>query len=137
VSIVNEVSDLFKKIKDVAKFAKDQAIMSLLVDLQEKFIELREENSELKQVISAFSHTKDVEKRITRTNGNVADYTDENGKLLKICSVCWDRDKKIVQVEPNYTNHYNCAICGKIYFFGDKEINEDYSTEHNRNSIDY
>ena len=122
MSIINEISYLFKKIKDIAKFAKDQAIMSLLVDLQEKFIELREENSELKQVISAFGNTAEMEKRITRTNGNVAEYTDENGKQLKICSVCWDRDKKIVQVEHYCTNQYKCSVCSKFSYFGEKEI---------------
>ncbi len=49
MGIINEISDLFLKLKKIAKFAKDQATMSLLMDLQEKFIELREENANLKE----------------------------------------------------------------------------------------
>lgn len=33
MGIINEISDLFSKLKGVANFAKDQATMSLLIDL--------------------------------------------------------------------------------------------------------
>lgn len=135
--IVVAISKLASKKENSRLMGELNIIQSQVIVLQRQMFDIIQENAILKEQISAFGNTAEIEKRITRTNGNVAEYTDENGKQLKICSVCWDRDKKIVQVEPNYTNHYNCAICGKIYFYGEKEINEDYSTEHNRNSIDY
>ena len=36
MGIINEISDLFFKLKGFVKFAKDQATMSLLMELQKK-----------------------------------------------------------------------------------------------------
>ncbi len=60
MGIINEISDLFFKLKGVAKFAKDQATMSLLMDLQEKFIELREENANLKERLKENQDVKEI-----------------------------------------------------------------------------
>ncbi len=58
--------------------------MSLLIDLQEKFIELREENADLKERLKENQNIKEIEKRIVRNNGDAADYTDENGNSYVI-----------------------------------------------------
>ena len=60
MGIINEISDLFLKLKKNAKFAKDQATMSLLMDLQEKFIELREENANLKERLKENQDVKEI-----------------------------------------------------------------------------
>ncbi len=112
MGIINEISDLFSKLKGIAKFAKDQATMSLLMDLQEKFIELREENSELRERLRENQDVKEIEKRIVRNKGDVADYTDENGNELVICTTCWDNLRKIVQVREYETSKsYICGVC--------------------------
>lgn len=120
MGIINEISDLFSKLKGVAKFAKDQATMSLLIDLQEKFIELREENAELRERLEENQDIKEIEKRITRNKGDVADYTDENGNQLAICTTCWDASRKIVQVRESEKNKtYLCGVC-KTYKYKKK-----------------
>ena len=112
MGIINEISDLFSKLKGVAKFAKDQATMSLLIDLQEKFIELREENADLKERLKENQDTKEIEKRIVRNNGDAADYTDENGNSYVICTTCWDNNKKIVQIkEWGSKKEFHCGVC--------------------------
>jgi len=111
MGIINEISDLFSKLKGVAKFAKDQATMSLLIDLQEKFIELREENADLRERLKENQEVKEIEKRIVRNNGDAADYTDENGNQLVICTNCWDNNRKIIQVQHSGTRQYFCGVC--------------------------
>ena len=112
MGIINEISDLFSKLKGVAKFAKDQAIMSLLIDLQEKFIELREENADLRERLKENQDIKEIEKRIVRNNGDAADYTDENGNSYVICTNCWDNNRKIVQIkEWGSKKEFHCGVC--------------------------
>ena len=111
MGIINEISDLFLKLKKIAKFAKDQATMSLLMDLQEKFIELREENANLKERLKENQDVKEIEKRIVRNNGDAADYTDENGNQLVICTNCWDNNRKIIQVQHLGYCEYFCGVC--------------------------
>ena len=111
MGIINEISDLFSKLKGVAKFAKDQATMSLLIDLQEKFIELREENADLRERLKENQEVKEIEKRIVRNNGDAADYTDENEKSYMICTTCWDNNRKIIQVSKCDGGDYYCGVC--------------------------
>lgn len=115
MGIINEISDLFSKLKGIAKFAKDQATMSLLMDLQEKFIELREENSDLRERLKENQDVKEIEKRIVRNNGDVADYTDENGNTYAICTTCWDNNRKIVQVRSwDGKSEFHCGVCKSL-----------------------
>lgn len=112
MGIINEISDLFSKLKGVAKFAKDQAMMPLLIDLQEKFIELREENADLREKLKENQDTKETEKIIVRNNGDAADYTDENGNSFVICTTCWDDNKKLVQIkEWGSKTEFHCGVC--------------------------
>ena len=49
---------------------------------------------------------------IVRNNGDVADYTDENGRQLVIYTTCVDSLRKIVQVREFETNKsYVCGAC--------------------------
>ena len=116
MGIINEISDLFSKLKGIAKLAKDQATMSMIMDLQEKFIELREENADLKEKLKDNQDIKEIEKRITRNNGNAADYTDENGNPLVICTTCWDNNRKIIQLSKYDKNEYFCGVCKKYKY---------------------
>ena len=111
MGIINEISDLFTNLKGDAKLAKDQATMSLLIDLQEKFIELREENADLREWLKEYQDIKEIEKRIVRNNGDAADYTDENGNHLVICTYCWDNNRKIIQVSKCDADSYFCGVC--------------------------
>lgn len=111
MSIVNEIADLFKQLKSIAKFAKDTSTMSILVELQEKFIELREENADLREKLKDKENIEEIEKRIVRNNGDAADYTDENGHTYCICTNCWDNNKKIIQVSKEGSGTFYCGVC--------------------------
>lgn len=110
--VVKGIATLVKKTKDKNVASELIAIQTQVNQMQQDIFELQNENYELKKQISEFDNYKEIEKRITRGKGEVADYVDENGKIVKICTVCWDNNKKLIQVGSyDNKNVYQCGVC--------------------------
>lgn len=122
MSVIKDVFDIAKELISFAKEKGNAELAVQAIDMYERIIDMNRQMELLQNKIQAYDDLKETDKRIKRTNGLIADYINENGNAFKICACCWDKDKKIVQVQPTYTNHYNCAVCNIIYFYGEKEI---------------
>lgn len=114
-------SDIYTVIKDllgVAKKAKNQAIVDLAMDLQEKFFELREDNENLQQQIKQMQEqieelTKvpEVEDKIQYSPKGFFTLSDENPKI-PYCSCCWKFEHKLVPLSQNKNwFQYKCGHC--------------------------
>lgn len=126
MSVIKDIYEIFKEVKALAKEMNNAELSFALIDLYEKINQIQEENKEIKEKLKLFQNNKAIAKNIVRTNGLVGDYTDEKNQNIKICLHCWDKHKEIIQVEPSFTNHYRCSQCATDYFYGEKEIQEDY-----------
>lgn len=137
MSTYSNIKEILTDIVALAEKIKNNEIREKILELQNTFYGLNEENQNLKDQIKSLEDLKEKESRIERTNGLIAEYIDENGKKIKICTVCWDKDKKIIQSEHLDNNNYFCKVCKNDSFFGDKMINNPISSNSSNNYIEW
>ena len=110
--------DILKDLISLARKVKNQEVISLAMDLQEKFFELREDNDELNNQIKELNQKiEDLEKANILEND--IEYTDrgfftiknENPKI-PYCSMCWKRDHKLIPLSQRSAwFQYTCGNC--------------------------
>lgn len=121
MSTVKDVYDIAKDLINLAKEKGNQEMVDVAINLKMMVNDIWDENQELKEVIKSYEDNKEREKRIKRSKGTIAEYTDENGNKIMICTCCWDTKKLIVQTEYKETNRYYCKECKNCSFYGEKE----------------
>lgn len=137
MSTYGNIKEILTDIVALAEKIKNNEIQKKILELQNTFYGLNEENQNLKEQIKSLEDLKEKESRIERTNGLIAEYMDENGKKIKICTACWDKDKKIIQVEHLDRNNYYCKNCNNNSFFGEKMINNPITSNSSNNYIEW
>jgi len=125
------VKDVYDTVKDIVKTAKtlgNDELAIKAINMYEKVIDMKKEMDEMEELIKSFENKKEIEKRIIRSQGLIADYTDENGVKMKICITCWDKDKKIIQVGNCYDDSgskkpfvYYCPVCKEVFSYDDNK----------------
>lgn len=101
--------NLYEGIKDAAKVlqqADNVELYSKLIDLSREALEVTEENKRLKKEIDDYKKAKDIEDRLVFRDN--AYYLNEEGPY---CSVCWDKDKKLVRMHYVSGTRYDCCVC--------------------------
>ena len=113
--------DVYAIIKDLvsaAKTAKNQAVLDLAMDLQEKFFELREDNDSLQQQIKQLkteieelSKVPEIENKIKYSPKGFFTIKDDNPKI-PYCSCCWKNEHKLIPLSQ-YRSwfEYKCGNC--------------------------
>ncbi len=113
--------DVYAIIKDLvsaAKTAKNQAVLDLAMDLQEKFFELREDNDSLQQQIKQLkteieelSKVPEIENKIKYSPKGFFTIKDDNPKI-PYCSCCWKKEHKLIPLSQ-YRSwfEYKCGNC--------------------------
>lgn len=114
-------SDVYTIIKDLvsaAKTAKNQTVLDLTMDLQEKFFELREDNDNLQQQIKQLkteieelSKVPDVENKIKYSPKGFFTIIDDNPHI-PYCSCCWKNEHRLIPLSQ-YRSwfEYKCGNC--------------------------
>ena len=110
--------DVLKDLIVLAKKAKNQEVISLAMDLQEKFFELREENDnlnnqiiELQQKIEDLKKAKILEEDIEYSDKGFFTIKKESLKI-PYCSMCWKRDHKLIPLsQKGAWFQYACGNC--------------------------
>ncbi len=120
MGVAKDIYDITKDLMEIADNAGNAEIKMMaadiyikLAEMKKEYMDLYEENLQLKRKIEENDNLKDIESRITRGKNNVADFTTDKGEAIKICSVCWDRDRKTIQVSVYDDEGYFCSVCKK------------------------
>lgn len=123
MSLISDAFAVTDRIKKLLEKAKDAQIRDELVSLQMLFIEIINENQQLKKELDMLKDIEEKEQQIERTNGNIAKYKNKN-KEFYICTNCWDSARTIVQVEKlgGNNNDFRCPNCENISFYGERKI---------------
>lgn len=115
------LSDIYTIIKDLvsaAKAAKNQAVLDLAMDLQEKFFELREDNDSLQQQIKQLkaeieelSKVPEIEDKIKYSPKGFFTINDNYPKI-PYCSCCWKNEHKLIPLaQCGSWFRYKCGNC--------------------------
>jgi len=102
---------MLKDATSVLNKTQNIELYQILLDAQQKALDLQAENSELKKQIEDIKDMKDLESKIKRhpINTIVVLESDNN---IKYCSVCWDSDRKLIQMMyRDASKWYRCRIC--------------------------
>ena len=118
MSTFKDVYEVLKDLITLAKKTKNQEVVSLALDLQEKFFELREENEnlnekikKLNESIEALEKASILEKDIEYSPKGFFTLKNENPKI-PYCSLCWKRDHKLVPLSQQSSwFKYRCGNC--------------------------
>ncbi len=110
--------DVLKELIKLAKQVRNQEVVDLALDLQEKFFELREENDELNYKIKEL-----VDKLNDLEKANVLEkdikyyekgFLTLNTDKIKIpyCSLCWKKEHKLMPLSQRGAwFQYRCGNC--------------------------
>ncbi len=101
---------LYDGIKDVAKIVQQADNVDLykkLLDLSAQALDLQAENAELKEENAKLKKQKDCEGRIQRHHQPYLTIEGEEPTIF-YCSVCWDSEKKLMQMQEIRETNYNC-----------------------------
>jgi len=112
--------DGFKDLISLAQKIDNKDLYSNLLEVQQKLLELQEENTNLKAQIKEMQNTTELENRIVRDNVYTVVTLRDDEQAIRYCSACWDKDRKLVQITitRNTINgieescrRVNCPIC--------------------------
>lgn len=99
-----------EKMTDYVTGSKDPQLLTAVMEVQRELIAIQEENRVLRQKIIDLENDKIADGELTFRNG-----VYEKGNDV-YCSVCWDRDRKLVRVRKvqktadGFTS-YSCDVC--------------------------
>jgi len=108
----------YEIIKDailIAQKADNAPLMQALLDAQQQALALQEECAKLKEQIKELQDAKELEKRITRCKKTIVTLSGDE-QVIPYCSICWDKDKNLVQVKIFYNGDSECHVC-KNYIY--------------------
>ena len=114
--------DMLKDCITVAKKANNLPLVEKLVDAQIQILDLVNENDRLKR---ENQNLKDNEERLKDIERHVDPYITLKSDTEKIiyCSCCFDKDKKLIQVQANDDGRYVCPACKYVGYYDKNEYN--------------
>ena len=106
-----------KHVYELAKTVSDAGIkielQSAILDVQQKAMELQDENSRLKEEIRQLKYTKEFEKRIIRHDKVYITLKDDE-KNIKYCAICYGERGKFIQLWLTRNGlEIWCSICNQ------------------------
>ena len=90
--------DAFKDVLNIAQKADNVELYRQLVDLSSQALELQVENTRLKEEISSLKKNKNIEEKKERHQQPYLTLSNDTNNL-KYCGLCWDRDRKLIQMK--------------------------------------
>ena len=121
------VYDVVKDCVSIAQKADNIPLVEKLIDAQKQILDLMEENRELKEKIRSIDEISAIEKRVVRHPDAVVTLKDDASELY-YCACCWDREKKLIQVQREVKGRCVCPSC-KASVYYDKELYDKTQSE--------
>ena len=105
---IKDVANVVRKADNIELYQQLLDLGQIALDMQDEIRSLRQENYELKK-------KQDLDKDIVRHPENYVTIKSDD-QQLKYCSVCWDNDRKLIQMKSlDKGSSYYCHVC-KIKF---------------------
>lgn len=118
IEIFKDTYEIIKTLLQAAKKVKNQEVVQLAMDLQEKFFELRENNENLVNEIKELKDKLELLEKSQVIESDI-EYSDKGFLTLKTdtykipyCSYCWKKEHKLYPLAQRGAWHqYHCACC--------------------------
>ena len=104
------VYDVVKDCVSIAQKADNIPLVEKLIDAQKQILDLMEENRELKEKLRDAKETEQIADRVVRHKDAFVTLKDDPDKKV-FCSCCWDRERKLIQVQVGQYATYQCQAC--------------------------
>jgi len=104
---------LFKQVHELFLMGKAEEARNILADLQEKYIEISDENALLKTQIQEFEDILYLAKNLEYDGRS---YWLKTGSIKQgpFCQTCFDKDGLLIRLEEN-ESAWRCSACGSRY----------------------
>lgn len=114
---IKDIVVFIQKTDNIEMVNKIIDIQSIIIEMQNELLSLREENDFLKK-------NKAMEEQIIRYPNDTV--VALKGKAeIKFCSRCWDDERKLIQVWKDET-YYKCPKCKNADYFYGTILKENY-----------
>lgn len=124
MSALKDVYDIIKELLSLAKAAENQEMASLVVQIQEKYFDIREEiedikdeNRNLKDTIARMHNDEELEKdlELTEQGFYIRISEKERGINTMYCAACWQNLHKLMPLVSPDSYWCICSNCrGKV-----------------------
>lgn len=114
MSIVGETYEILKDLKSLSDKHKDKEILNRVLELQDKFYELREENEALKSQIAELENISELKKdlELLPTGLYIRKSEKEAGIDSRYCAACFENHHKLYPiVQGNLRRNHFCSNC--------------------------
>ena len=120
MSALKDVYDIIKELLCLAKAAENQEMASLVVQIQEKYFDIREEiedikdeNRNLKDTIARMHDDEELEKdlELTEKGYYIRLSEKEKGKTIRYCPACWQNLHKLMPFTLTHGSTLQCSNC--------------------------
>lgn len=91
-----------KSIYELIKKLNQQDLLEKMADLRDQILNLREENHQLKEKL-----LEKENKNIIFEKGAYFELKQDGTKEGPFCSVCWDKDKKLIRLKETRVGWYD------------------------------
>lgn len=100
MSMVSEAYEILKDLKLLSDKYKDKEILNKVIELQNKFYELKEENECLKSKVAELENATELEKNLELLPSGVYIKKSEKeaGKDIRYCSACFRNYHKLYPI---------------------------------------
>lgn len=106
--------DAMKDALNLAQKADNIELYRQLLDLSAQALDLQAENSKLKEQIEELQKRKDIETQLIRHPEPYLTLTGDEIPL-KYCAVCWDSEKKLIQMRETIDTGSRKLWCHKCH----------------------
>lgn len=117
---------LYEGLKDLAKVvqqADNIELYSKLLDLSAQALDLQAEIVKLKQENEELREKRVLNSQIERHEDAYITLKDDKQKIV-YCSVCWDREKKLIQGQKNDNGRCFCGNCKNYYYYDKNQYDQ-------------
>lgn len=129
MSYVTDIIAILKELREVAKSAKNQPMIDLAIEIQDKVFDLKneiesvkDENKRLQEKIIDLSKSKAIEDRFIEFKEPIFQLKDDPVKSY-YCQHCWEKERKLYKVSTYYygdSPKYECKHCKSEGFLDSK-----------------
>ena len=108
-----DISTVLSAIKDCLSLAQKTDNIPLaekLIDAQKQIFDLMEENRELKEKLREAKETDRIAEKVVRHKDSFITLKDDPDKKV-FCYCCWDKERKLIQVQVGQYATYQCQAC--------------------------
>ena len=124
MSAIKDVYDIIKELLSLAKAAENQEMASLVVQIQEKYFDIRveienikDENRNLKDTIARMHNDEELENdlELTEKGYYIRLSEKEKGINIKYCAACWQNFHKLMPYTKSVGQSKQCSNCNHSF----------------------